>query len=207
MGKIRKYICYCGKDFTTSEGLQKHLKKEGCPIEQVKVVDVKTGEFVPYRQGRVSSSERVVATATGSVPLTKGAQVVRLEGSPVDEIEEMGREGEKKKTQPTVSPLSVSLFQMVPMTAIIYNTPELWTSFAVAKVRGFKGSLDDFLSAAAMDFWLGRGINPFEELTVLFQEVPSSLEEKLSLAMGGGDGPKHPGMGKEPAEEEDAEPE
>jgi len=74
-------------------------------------------------------------------------------------------------------------------------------------VRGFKGGLDDFLSAAAMDFWLGRGINPFEELTVLFQEVPSSLEEKLSLAMGGGDGSKHLGVGEEPAEEENAESE
>ena len=197
MGTKRKYICSCGKEYTTTEGLNKHLAKEGCPKEQTRVLDVKTGEIGPLKMGRSSGGERVpIATPT------KGLQV-KLEGGPPEDIP---GDGDKKGT-PTVSPFAVSLFNMVPMMATIYNTPALWTSFAVAKLRGFKGDLNDFLAMAAMDFWLGREINPFEELTVIFQGIPSSLEEKLALATGGGHEPGHAGLAEHPAEEEDAEPE
>jgi len=34
----RKYICSCGKEYTTSEGLNKHLRTKGCPRDQIKVM-------------------------------------------------------------------------------------------------------------------------------------------------------------------------
>jgi len=38
MANKRKYICSCGKEYTTSEGLNKHLRTKGCPRDQIKVM-------------------------------------------------------------------------------------------------------------------------------------------------------------------------
>jgi len=38
MGEKRKYICSCGQEYTTSEGLNKHLRTKACPRDQIKVV-------------------------------------------------------------------------------------------------------------------------------------------------------------------------
>ena len=45
----RIYLCSCGKEYTTSEGLSHHLKTTGHPRESCLVRIISTGEVVPIR--------------------------------------------------------------------------------------------------------------------------------------------------------------
>lgn len=216
MAQKRKYICGapgCDKEFGTSEGLNFHLDQSGHPRDQVRVVAEGTGQLVALKRGRPSASGGGSSGgASGSPRAAAGPKVrqVAIEGTPPPIAAPAPDKEPKGKPAasplPTVSPFLVSFFNMIPMQATIYNTPALWTSFACARLRGFKGDYNEFLTVAALDFWLGREINPFEELTVVFQGVPSSLLDKLQL-MGGAHEPGHTGLDKDSAEAESVEPE
>jgi hypothetical protein len=198
MAEDRKYICSCGAEYTTSEGLRLHLNSSGHPRDGVRVVGVQTGQLYPFKRGRQSGSVNAQSA------VAQGAKEVIVEGDPAAEAEETVADKKTKETKkPVMSPFAVSLYKIVPTTATIYNTPPLWTSYAVAKLRGFEGDLNEFIAMCAMQFWLDREINPFEELTVIFQEVPSSLEEKLTLAMGGAHEPADTGVAEQAAEGEE----
>lgn len=126
----------------------------------------------------------IPADISGYIPKVSGGVVpVSLPGT----IEQPKDDGDKKtKPRPVVSPFLVSMYKMVPMQATIINTPIMWASYACAIAHGYKRSYEDFISLTMLDFWLGREINPFEELSVVFQDIPSTLAERIAALPKGG---------------------
>lgn len=53
--KDRVYVCSCGKEYFSPEGLRKHLNATGHPFGKCHARIIETGEIVPIRQGRPPS--------------------------------------------------------------------------------------------------------------------------------------------------------
>jgi hypothetical protein len=169
------FRCSCGSEFENGKKFAAHISHYASQGHQkVGWVDPE-GNILPKKPRKKAAAPRKVV----SIPQMRE---VALEG---ELAANTGVSTGKGKEKPVVNPFLVSVFRMIPMQATIYNTPVIWTSYACALLRGFPGSFEEFINVAALDFWLSRGINPFEELAVIFQEVPSKLEEKLALAIGG----------------------
>ena len=55
--------------------------------------------------------------------------------------------------------------EMVAMKYPISLTPDIYIGYMCAVKRGFTRDLTSWLSLASRDFWEGRGINPYEEVS------------------------------------------
>ena len=157
-------------------GLWYHLQKN--PGHEPQVVDKKTGEILQHELGRGyhKADESPFKQTMHEVVQVRTANVA---GTPEPDLV-------KKKTElPTVNPLAVSIFKMVPLQATIYNTPGKWVSFACAVAMGYQGTFDEFVELAMLDFWTGRDLNPFERLAPLFETAPAALKETLERKLGG----------------------
>lgn len=160
-------------EWKSPEGASYHVKTH--PGHNIKVIDAATGEVSELKRGRPRSLPEKKAAEPSVVNVTASLPSGEAPDTPVDA---------KAKT-PVVSPLAVSIYRMVPLQATIYNTPGKWASYACAVTEGYPGGFDEFIEVALLDFWLGRGVNPFERLAVLFNEVPSELKNRLEQAAGG----------------------
>ena len=78
-------------------------------------------------------------------------------------------------TTPNVS--EAALLRMVAQSQIVVMTPDIYMSYMCALKKGFEGTLAGFLSVAAVDFWKGRGIDPFKEVSGIGDTEGHSLVE------------------------------
>jgi len=191
--KQKQYVCECGQTYTSPDGLQYHLKTTGHNKLNARIVLTGTGEVFPFKHGPPAAASKTTLPGIGTVPV-KEVNVVTEVAEVREESKGDGKET-KKVVKPPVSPFLVSLYRMVPMQATIFHTPVIWSSFACAIARGYKGDFQDFLGLAVLDFWLGRNINPFEELALVFENVPSTLPDRLvSTLEEGSNEQKGPGV-------------
>jgi len=66
-----------------------------------------------------------------------------------------------KETTETTYVEFVQKVQTLPMT------PDLFMGYMCAVKHGFKGDLGQWIATASRDFWIGRGINPYEEVSLI----------------------------------------
>ena len=77
-----------------------------------------------------------------------------------------GHKGPKKTLTTTTTATSEAAFlSLVPKTQQVVLTPSIFMSFMCALKRGYKGDLGDWISLACSDFWLGREIDFYKEVT------------------------------------------
>ena len=65
----------------------------------------------------------------------------------------------------TFNASEATLIKLLSQAQVIVMTPEIFTSYMCAVRRGFEGSLSGWLSMVSKDFWLGREIDPFREVS------------------------------------------
>mgnify|MGYP001558692740 FL=1 len=112
-----------------------------------------------------------------------------VEGEPADIVVEEP----KKRPSPIVVSKSITLnvseaaaIQMMAKTVVIANTPDIIYSFMCAVKRGFEGGLENWLSLVSVDFWTGRGVNPYEEVSRIKEESSGNGERQGVEQVAGG---------------------
>jgi len=70
----------------------------------------------------------------------------------------------------TTETSEATALKMTPKVQTIPLTPGIFISYMCAVGRGYGGDMATFLDLAAVDFWQGRGLNPFEEVRNLSVE-------------------------------------
>ncbi len=112
-------------------------------------------------------------------------------------MEKTGGNGKKAvKVEPKGPPLTIhsseaALLRMELKTQVMPQTPAMLAGFFCAVRRGFPGNMEGFLSIAAVDYWLGRSIDPF----LATSGFEKTVEEAMYANRQG------PGVGDESAEE------
>ena len=97
--------------------------------------------------------------------LEKGNMPPGLEksGLPPASVKKDGQVVPKSKTTDAAS--QTAIIQLVPYTQQVIMAPDIFMSYTYAVRRGYKGNLGDWLAYTCRDFWLGREINFYEEVT------------------------------------------
>lgn len=85
----------------------------------------------------------------------------------------------------TTNPLNAALFQLVTQTGSIVNTPDIRQSYLCALKYGFPGDITAYLGMAAVDYWYGRGKDPYKEVSE-WLGVPEAVEQLSAIASEGG---------------------
>lgn len=62
-------------------------------------------------------------------------------------------------------PAQATSLELIPQVHRMPMTADIWLCFQCAVINGFPGGLSEFISLAVVDFWLGRGRNPYEEVS------------------------------------------
>jgi len=70
-----------------------------------------------------------------------------------------------KAPQETKETTEATLLKFIPKVQSLALTPNMFIGFMCAKKKGFEGELEDFLDLTALDFWQGRNVNPYEEVS------------------------------------------
>lgn len=68
-----------------------------------------------------------------------------------------------------------SLIEFVAQKHQLPMTPPIYIGYMCAVKKGFKGELVDYLSITSEDFWVGRGVNMYSEMSdfsLLQEEAP-----------------------------------
>lgn len=58
-----------------------------------------------------------------------------------------------------------SILRLVPKVQSLSLTPDIFIGFMAAIARGFPGDIEDWLSLASRDFWLGRNRDFYAEVS------------------------------------------
>jgi hypothetical protein len=58
--------------------------------------------------------------------------------------------------------------QLIPQVQQLPLTPEIFMSYMCAIKRGYKGGIAGWLSVVALDFWTGRNLDPFAEVSGVY---------------------------------------
>ena len=155
------YRCSCGYENTNGKKFAGHLgryskfghRKVGWVDETGEVLDSRPrGGSKP--QGKQAAPE-VLVVSQGQAPPEKEFP------------------GEKTGLRVAIDPQTATIIRAIPVRVEFAYTPQMWTGFQCAKLHGFSGELCDWLSLISLEFWWARGINPFEEMGVVFETVPS----------------------------------
>jgi hypothetical protein len=106
----------------------------------------------------------------------------QITSNPVETIAE-----KTSKTELDTQSTSEAMFaRLIPKIQTVILTPDIWIGFACALKRGFTGDLNRWLSLASRDFWIGRKINPYEEVSNLGINIFGN--EKVTEKSGGDNG-------------------
>lgn len=73
----------------------------------------------------------------------------------------------KKEELRTTEPTEAAYIQFVSKVETLPMTPDIFIGYMCAIKRGFKGNLGQWLALASRDFWFGRGINPYHEVSLI----------------------------------------
>ena len=89
-----------------------------------------------------------------------------------------------KTIAPTPSVSDSALLRLISQSQVIIMTPDIFTGYMCAIKRGFMGNLSDWLSLASRDFWLGRGIDLYREVSGIVPEdlIPKESEQEVGVA-------------------------
>lgn len=68
-----------------------------------------------------------------------------------------------------------AILQFTPLVQQLPLTPNIFISYMCAVHRGYQGDIADWLSLVSLDFWRGRGLDMFAEVSGL---PPSNLEKE-----------------------------
>jgi len=105
--------------------------------------------FGTGKKQKVKTGE-VAPAKLDTVSLTKGEQIT-------DEIAE------------------ASVLRLIPKVQSLPLTPDIFIGFMCAVARGFPGDIGDWLSLASRDFWYGRGVNPYQEVSGIGNEKATGV--------------------------------
>lgn len=95
--------------------------------------------------------------------LNKGKMPPGMEKPAPALVKKDGQGVPKSKTTDAVS--QTAFIQFVPYTQQVVMAPDIFLSYMYALRRNFKGSLGDWIALTCRDFWIGREINFYEEVT------------------------------------------
>jgi len=66
------------------------------------------------------------------------------------------------KTSVTDNPTEAQTLKLISKVMSLPMTVDIFISYACARARGFPGDIGEWIGASGIDYWYGRGINPFE---------------------------------------------
>lgn len=97
--------------------------------------------------------------------LSGGGQLIGTEKSYKQTPATVGAKGVKGGLPTTDALSQTSYLQLVPQVQQLALTPDIFFSYMYALKKGYKGTFADWLSLVSRDFWLGREIDFYAEVT------------------------------------------
>jgi hypothetical protein len=74
----------------------------------------------------------------------------------------------KSGFMPNLGVSQTMMLQLVPQVQQLPLTPEIFMSYMCAIKKGYKGGIAGWLSVVALDFWTGRNVDPFAEVSGVY---------------------------------------
>lgn len=71
----------------------------------------------------------------------------------------------KAAMKTTTDPTKAALLRLEAQSYVIPNTPGIQTGYLCALKHGFPGDIALYLTVVSEDFWYGRGIDPYKEVS------------------------------------------
>ncbi len=158
----------------TPEGLEKRhrisaLIAEGKSVKEAAQEVGVTSEYVYKlrKQGKLTLTNPEEPIPPTDPP---GGNGNKPPGTPLRSAAEIARNKlpkEEKKEDPaklpklTTETVSATALQLIPQVQQVPLSPGIYNGYLCAKIRGFSGTIADWLELASVNFWTVRGHNPF----------------------------------------------